>query len=221
MSILVHVGRQFSRLLPSVETLNTDGSPSLFSLRDQRETDSAKWLEILRHFRGVRKLEVSGALVPNIASALEQVTGNMARGILPFLRDLHLHGSESSMSPSIEPALVDMLPLSASWYPMHYYDIIYGRTCTTPNKTSNHLRSSKLWAWYDPINVLSWWRGLKASRQSNAIIRRGGVQVRLDGDLGVRNWLWTCDSSILLFRKLLSDSEWVYESLAVGQVHPS
>ncbi|KAI9435969.1 hypothetical protein H4582DRAFT_2059064 [Lactarius indigo] len=119
MSILVHVGRQFSRLLSSVETVNADGSPSLFSLRDQRETDSAKWLEILRHFRGVRKLEVTGALVPNIASALEQVTGNMARGILPFLRDLHLHGSESSTSPSIEP-FVAARRLSSHPVSVHY-----------------------------------------------------------------------------------------------------
>lgn len=103
MSILVHVGRQFSRLLSSVETLNVNGSPMLFSLRDPRETDSAKWLELLRHFRGVRKLEVVGALVPNIASTLEQVTGNMARGILPSLRDFHLDVPQSSMSPSIEP----------------------------------------------------------------------------------------------------------------------
>ena len=101
MSILVHVGRQFSSILSSVETLKADGSLMLFSLRDPRETDSAKWLEILRHFRGVRRLEVSGALIANIASTLEQVTGNLARGILPLLRDLHLDESESI--PSIEP----------------------------------------------------------------------------------------------------------------------
>ncbi|KAH8978444.1 hypothetical protein EDB92DRAFT_584403 [Lactarius akahatsu] len=131
MSILVHVGRQFSRLLPSVETVNADGSPSLFSLRDQRETDSAKWLEILRHFRGVRKLEVSGALVPNIASALEQVTGNMARGILPFLRDLHLHGSESSMSPSIEPFVAARQPSS------HPVSVHYSRDDSFDNLSDN------------------------------------------------------------------------------------
>jgi hypothetical protein len=118
MSILVHVGRQFSRFLSSVEVLNAYGSQMLFSLRDPRETDSAKWLELLRHFRGVRKLEVAGALVPNIASALEQVTGNMARGILPLLRDFHLDVPQS-MSPPIEP-FVAARRLSTHPVTVHY-----------------------------------------------------------------------------------------------------
>ena len=119
MSILVHVGRQFSRLLSSVESLDANGSPMLFSLRDPRETDSAKWLELLRHFRSVRKLEVSGALVPNIASALEQLTENMARGILPLLRDFHLDTPQASMSPSIEP-FVAVRRLSTHPVTVHY-----------------------------------------------------------------------------------------------------
>lgn len=119
MAILVHVGRQFSRLLSSVEALYVDGSPMLFSLRDPRETDSAKWLELLRHFRGARKFEVTGALVANVASTLEQVTGNMARGILPSLRDLHLDGSDSSTSPSIEP-FVAARRLSSHPVSVHY-----------------------------------------------------------------------------------------------------
>lgn len=119
MSILVHVGRQFSRLLSSVETLDANGSQMLFSLRDPRETDSAKWLELLRHFRGVRKLEIAGALVPNIASALEQVTGNVARGILPLLRDFHLDVPHVSMSPSIEPFIAARRP-SAHPVTVHY-----------------------------------------------------------------------------------------------------
>ncbi|KAI9445790.1 hypothetical protein BJY52DRAFT_1216558 [Lactarius psammicola] len=131
MSILVHVGRQFSRLLSSVEVVNADGSPMLFSLRDQRETDSAKWLEILRHFRGVRKFEVTGALVPNIASTLEQVTGNMARGILPFLRDLHLDGSESSTSPSIQPFV------AARQISSHPVSVHYTREDSSDNLSDN------------------------------------------------------------------------------------
>ena len=119
MSILVNVGRQFSRFLSSVETLDANGSPMLFSLRDPRETDSAKWLELLRHFRGVRKFEVAGALVPNIASTLEQVTGNMARGILPLLRDLHLDEPQSSMSSSIDP-FVTARQLSSHPVTVHY-----------------------------------------------------------------------------------------------------
>ena len=119
MSILVHVGRQFSRLLSGVESLDANGSPMLFSLRDPRETDSAKWLELLRHFRSVRKLDVSGALVPNVASALEQLTENMARGILPLLRDFHLDTPQASMSPSIEP-FVAMRRLSTHPVTMHY-----------------------------------------------------------------------------------------------------
>jgi hypothetical protein len=130
MSILVHVGRQFSRLLSSVETLNANGSQMLFSLRDPRETDSAKWLELLRHFRGVRKFEVAGALVPNIASTIEQVTGNMARGILPLLRDLHLDVPQS-MSPSIEPFV------AARRLSSHPVTVHYARDDSSDNPSDN------------------------------------------------------------------------------------
>jgi hypothetical protein len=128
MLILVDVGRQFSRLLSSVETLKAYGSSILFSLRDPRETDSAKWLELLRHFRGVRKFEVSGALVSNIASTLEQVTGNMARGILPMLRDLHLDESES---PSVEPFV------AARQLSSHPVSVHYARDDSSNNSSDN------------------------------------------------------------------------------------
>ena len=131
MSILVHVGRQFSSFLSSVETLDVNGSPMLFSLRDPRETDSAKWLELLRHFRGVRKFEVAGALVPNIASTLEQVTGNMARGILPLLRDLHLDEPQSSTSPSIEPFV------AARQLSSHPVTVHYARDDSSDNSSDN------------------------------------------------------------------------------------
>ena len=131
MSILVHVGRQFSRLLSSVETLDANGSPMLFSLRDPRETDSAKWLELLRHFRAVRKFEVAGALVPNIISTIEQVTGNMARGILPLLRDLHLDIPQLSMSPSIEPFV------AARRLSSHPVTVHYARDDSSDNASDN------------------------------------------------------------------------------------
>jgi hypothetical protein len=66
------------------------------------EMDTTIWLELFRPFRGVKKLEVTGGLVSSIASALERATGEMARIVLPAMRDLHLFDSPSAAS-SIEP----------------------------------------------------------------------------------------------------------------------
>jgi hypothetical protein len=101
-----------------VEALDAYGSLMLFSLRDPRQTDSVKWLELLRQFGGVRKLEVAGDLVPKVASALEQVTGNIAPWILPLLCDFHLDVPQS-MSLSIEP-FVAARRLSTHPVTVHY-----------------------------------------------------------------------------------------------------
>jgi hypothetical protein len=75
----------------------------LSSWIEGEEMDSTVWLELLRPFRGVKKLEVTGGLVSSIASALERVTGEMARIVLPALRDLHLFDSPSPFASTIEP----------------------------------------------------------------------------------------------------------------------
>jgi hypothetical protein len=101
--LLIHVCRHLSELLSGVERIDIRAFPRLSSWMEGEEMDSTVWLELLRPFRGVKKLEVTGGLVSSIASALERVTGEMARIVLPALRDLHLFDSPSPFASTIEP----------------------------------------------------------------------------------------------------------------------
>ncbi|KAI0291187.1 hypothetical protein B0F90DRAFT_1920754 [Multifurca ochricompacta] len=129
-SMLVHVCQQLSSLLSNVERLDVEASPLLFIWRNPDETDAFQWLELFRQFKGVKKLDVSGTLVPSIAGALERVIGSGNDGLggnssavqdlLPALCDLHLSGSTStSSSLSIKPFLAARErsgnPISVYW----------------------------------------------------------------------------------------------------------
>ncbi len=96
--LLIHVCRHLSELLSGVERFDIKAVPRLSM--EGEEMDTTVWLELFRPFRGVKKLEVTGGLVSSIASALERATGEMARIVLPALRDLHLFDSPSA---SVEP----------------------------------------------------------------------------------------------------------------------
>jgi len=100
--LLIHVCRHLSELLSGVERFDIKAFPRLSSWMEGEEMDSTVWLELFRPFRGVKKLEVTGELVSSIASAFERATGEMARIVLPALRDLHLFDFPSP-SASIEP----------------------------------------------------------------------------------------------------------------------
>jgi hypothetical protein len=119
LASLTHICRQLFPLLSSAEWLDIKAF-LLFSTRRRRgEIDPAQWLELFRHFQGVKTLELTGTVVPNIMSALEQLTGEMACGILPALRDLHWGGSQASMSRSIEP-FITMRQLTGRPVSPHY-----------------------------------------------------------------------------------------------------
>jgi hypothetical protein len=100
---LIHVCRFLSELLSGVELFEIEAFPHSSGWLDGEEMDTTVWLELFRSFRGAKKLEVSGGLVTSVASALERATGEMARIVLPALRDLHLLGCESVAAVSIEP----------------------------------------------------------------------------------------------------------------------
>jgi hypothetical protein len=99
---LIHVCRFLSELLSGVELFDIEAFPRS-SWLDGEEMDTTVWLELFRSFRGAKTLEVSGGLVTSVASALERATGEMARIVLPALRDLHLLDCGSSAATSIEP----------------------------------------------------------------------------------------------------------------------
>ncbi|KAH9970517.1 hypothetical protein BGW80DRAFT_1329751 [Lactifluus volemus] len=90
LPLLIHVSRQLSDLLSSVERLSIEGFILLSSWLEREEMDPTQWLELFRPFRAVKRFDVTGSLVQSIASALERATGEMARIVLPALRDLHL-----------------------------------------------------------------------------------------------------------------------------------
>ncbi len=103
VSLLIHVCRYISEPLSGVERFDIEAFPRSSNWSDGEEMDTTVWLELFRSFRGVKSFEVSGGLVTNVASALERATGEMARNVLPSLRDLHLLDSSSlSVSTSIE-----------------------------------------------------------------------------------------------------------------------
>lgn len=100
--LLIHVCRHLSELLSGVELFNIEAFPLLSDAMEGEEMDSALWLELFRPFRGVKRLEVTCGLVASIVSALERATGEMARIVLPALRDLYLFDSQFSTPASIE-----------------------------------------------------------------------------------------------------------------------
>ncbi|KAH9025727.1 hypothetical protein EDB85DRAFT_2149566 [Lactarius pseudohatsudake] len=100
MATLVHISRQLSASLASPERLDVVASSDLFAWRDPGEADAVQWLEFLRLFPGVKRLEVSSTLASIVASAFEQVT--RTSDILPSLSELHMGGSQASTSSSIE-----------------------------------------------------------------------------------------------------------------------
>ena len=102
---LAHVCHDLFPFLPNVERLEIKSfyfSSSAWRQRDQM-IDSAQWLELFRSFPGVKALGVSGALVRNIASALQRATtGEMIKDVFPALCDLRFNGSHKYLSRFIE-----------------------------------------------------------------------------------------------------------------------
>jgi hypothetical protein len=99
LTLLAHICRQLSLLVAGVERLDMETNSILSG-----EIDDTQWLELLAPFSGVRRLELTGSLIPLVASALELSAGNTPVGqggeVLPSLRDLHLRGT--LFSPSVE-----------------------------------------------------------------------------------------------------------------------
>ena len=100
ISLLIHLCQYISEPLSGVERLDIEAFPRSIWM-DGEEMDTSVWLELFRSFRGAKSLEVSGGLVTSVASALERASGEMARIVLPALRDLHM--LDSPASTCIEP----------------------------------------------------------------------------------------------------------------------
>ncbi|KAN0123080.1 hypothetical protein V8E52_003033 [Russula decolorans] len=100
VSLLIHVCQYISEPLLGVERFDIESYPRYSNRMDGEEMDTSVWLELFRSFRGAKSLEVSGGLVTSVASALGRATGEMARIVLPALRDLRMLDSSSTVSAS-------------------------------------------------------------------------------------------------------------------------
>lgn len=108
--LLIHVCRYLSEPFAGVERFDIEAYPWSSGWTEGEEIDSTVWLELFRTFRGAKRFEVSGGvLVTSVASAFERATGEMARIVLPALRDLHLLDGEPSVSTSIDPFIAARL----------------------------------------------------------------------------------------------------------------
>jgi hypothetical protein len=63
---------------------------------DDPDMDPSQWLELFRLLVAVHSLYVSERLVYRVATALQEITGEMAMEVLPALRSLWLEGLQSS-----------------------------------------------------------------------------------------------------------------------------
>ena len=83
VSFLVHICNQFLPLLSSVESLY---------IQYDRQDDiyHAQWLEIFRPFIALQSLHIEPRVVPLIAFALQELTGDRVMEVLPALHSIYL-----------------------------------------------------------------------------------------------------------------------------------
>jgi len=95
VSSMTQLCRELSPYLSFVEKLDmTPLREALLPLQD--DMDSTQWLELFHPFIAVQSLWVTMELVPLVAPALQDLTGDRATEVLPALSDLHLEGLEPS-----------------------------------------------------------------------------------------------------------------------------
>ena len=86
-------GQQLLPLLSHVEQLEiSQDCQANIEWIDNPDMDSSLWLELFHLFIAVQDLRVSEKLVPPIAAAMQELTGERAVEVLPALRSLSLEG---------------------------------------------------------------------------------------------------------------------------------
>jgi len=97
LSSMVQIFGQQLPLLSHVEQLEIF-QPSYGHIQwiDNLDMDSSIWLELFHLFIAVQSLRVSEKLVPPIAAALQELTGERTMEVLPALHSLFLEGLKPS-----------------------------------------------------------------------------------------------------------------------------
>jgi hypothetical protein len=110
---------QLSPFLSLVERLDITGH---FHLKPQGEVN-LQFSQFFRLFSAIRSLHVSESIVPLVAPALQGLTGERAKEVLPNLRDLFLGGSAipGTVLEAMQP-LVDARRLSGQPITIHHWE---------------------------------------------------------------------------------------------------
>ena len=97
LSSIVQIFGQQLPLLSHVERLEVSQSrqPNI-ERTDNPDMDSSLWLELFRLFISVQSLRVSEKLVPPVAAAVQELTGERTMEVFPALHSLSLEGFGSS-----------------------------------------------------------------------------------------------------------------------------
>ncbi|KAH9172569.1 hypothetical protein EDB89DRAFT_1964951 [Lactarius sanguifluus] len=115
MASLTHINRQLLPLVAGVRRLEIEAHRPSSAPAD--EVNPVQWLELFGLFVSVRRLELTGTLVPSMAAALEQSAEGVGRQVFSALRDIHLRGT--AMSRAIE-AFIAARKLSGHIVSVHY-----------------------------------------------------------------------------------------------------
>jgi hypothetical protein len=136
VSSMSQICKQLSSLLSSVEQLDILGGYNMLF-----NVDYSQWLEVFRPFAAVRALRISRNMQSPIVSALQELTGQMTKEVLPALDSLYLQEYEPSGSAEqvMEPFITarqwsghplavhrfDVSPVWSTYIPLHGTPVIY------------------------------------------------------------------------------------------------
>jgi len=98
VSSLAQICDYTSPLLCDVEELGISAEP--LSASGESDMDTVQWLELFNPFSGVKVLRMASTLGPTVASALQQVNGELSFGALPALR--HIQVGKTQTFTSVE-----------------------------------------------------------------------------------------------------------------------
>ena len=96
VSSLAQICDHTSPLLCGVEQLGIRAEP--LSPNGGSDMDTVQWLELFNPFSGVKVLRMASTLGPTVASALQQVNGELSFGALPALRHIQLGKTQTFTS---------------------------------------------------------------------------------------------------------------------------
>jgi hypothetical protein len=88
----------------------------------QDDIENTQWLDLLRPYINVKDLQLSKKVAPCVAPALQEITGERVKEVLPALQNLSLHDFKASRP--VEEAIMQFV--AARQFSGHPVTIHYG-----------------------------------------------------------------------------------------------